>query len=233
MKKLNYYFRTATRRIIQVTGLHSLLWKKKSMRKFLWKKFAQQGELSFHEHSGANFRMSERFDSQTIALFEKNGFNSNDYKGKRILDLGAGSKLRSLFFKEAELFVIEPLAKKFMKLPQSDLHLAKKVYSIPAENRIVSLGCSIDFILCINVLDHCYDLKQVLENIHFYLKKDSVFFLSVDIHEDYKDAMHPISFSKAELFSTLKEVGFVIEKELKTDYEFTVDECVSVRMRKV
>jgi SAM-dependent methyltransferase len=209
---------------LEKTKLFSLLWKIKPMRSKLWALFAQKGELSFHKTLGMTYRMSDDFKTNSKLFFEKLKYDQNSYKNKNILDVGAGSKLRSAFFVDANIFAIEPLADKYSKLPQSDLHTAKKVYSKSAETFIDEFNEKFDFIMCINVLDHCYDEIRVLSNVYKYLNSNGEFLLSVDIHKKHDDPMHPISLTKEKLFSNLKMIGFNIREIYETIDDFSKSE---------
>ncbi len=61
-----------------------------------WEKNAQPGELLYHQRS--DWRAQPDFFSHTIDLFQFFGFKSTDFACKTVLDLGAGSRLRSGFF---------------------------------------------------------------------------------------------------------------------------------------
>ena len=104
--------------------------------------------------------------NQTNLLFEHFGLKPGDYSGKTVIDLGAGSKLRSRYFSEAELIAIEPLADRFLKeIDWCDLAQAHEVYSVPAETKIESCVGRADLLISINVLDHCYDFERIIEGV--------------------------------------------------------------------
>lgn len=232
MNKLIHLTNRIIRKIFKETKLFTLLWKVKPLRKSLWRMLAQPGEYAFHDTAGKDFRMSDDFMIQTATFFEKFKFNKNQYSKKNVLDLGAGSRLRSLFFEDSDIYVIEPLAKKFLSLPQSDLHKAKAVHSEPAETFVSKIKEKMDFVMCLNVLDHCYDYSLVLSNIYNYLKKDGEFLLSVDIHEDFKCPMHPVSLTKEKLFTALKDIGFITKEIFETGNDFTHDKSLTIILKK-
>ena len=96
---------------------------------------AQAGELEFHQRN--RWRTTPAFAEQSAKLFEHFGFAANDYVGRTVIDLGAGSKLRTKFFDQAEIIVIEPLADRYIATVEwSDLEDAAQVHSVPAEQLV-------------------------------------------------------------------------------------------------
>jgi 2-polyprenyl-3-methyl-5-hydroxy-6-metoxy-1,4-benzoquinol methylase len=155
-----------------------------------WRENAQSGEFQFHLNN--KWRQSDDFMEQTIKLFDYFGFARNDYQNKTIIDLGAGSRLRSKYFTGANIIAIEPLADKFIEeIMWCDLSDALAVYSIPAERRINQCLNVADLVVSINVLDHCYDFELIIGNISAYLTAGGLAFLSFDKHE-FPDKMHPL-----------------------------------------
>jgi SAM-dependent methyltransferase len=162
-------------------------------KKIFWKIISQTTELKFHKKS--KYRNTDNFTIESNNMFKKYGFNEHDYKNKNILDAGCGSKLRTLFFKDANLYVSEPLAEKFIKsIKWCDLKLAKKVYNTMSEEYIPELENNIDLIVCINVLDHCYNSGIVLNNFKRYLKNHGKLLLSVDVSDKFH-YQHPSNLS--------------------------------------
>lgn len=179
----------------------------------VWEKQAQAGELDFHKVN--TWRNSPEFMIDTALLLDGFGFTPSDYIDRTILDLGAGSKLRSKYFKESRIIVLEPLANKFIKeIDWCDLDTAKVVYSIPAEQLVEELINTIDFAMSINVLDHCFDFGNIIKNLHKYLKKDGLAFLSFDSHL-VPDDMHPLILTAPICQEIFQKNGFVIKKMSK------------------
>ncbi|MEM7102985.1 MAG: methyltransferase domain-containing protein [Bacteroidota bacterium] len=186
---------------------------KTSASKKKWKEVSQKGEFNFHKSS--EWRNTSDFMDKTIKLFKSFGFNHEDYKGKTVLDLGAGSKLRSKFFHGARLIVIEPMADDCIReIPWCDLNDAEKVYSTPAEEYIEKLEEKVDFVVSINVLDHCYNFKDIVGNIHKYLKKGGLAFLSFDAHF-VTNKMHPLILTDKICTKIFEEIGFEIQRKSK------------------
>jgi hypothetical protein len=78
--------------------------------KLVWR-LAQQWEFLFHRKDG--WRHTPDFMAHTARLFQHFGFRPDQYRGRTVVDVGAGSMLRSRFFEEARLVAIEPLADRF------------------------------------------------------------------------------------------------------------------------
>lgn len=155
-----------------------------------WQEQAQEGEFEFHRND--EWRPSEDFMRQTQALLSSFGFDPHAWADKTVVDLGAGSRLRTKYFVGANLIAVEPLGDRFMaEIPWSDLCDATALYSRPAEERIDDLVGNVDLLVSINVLDHCFNFDRILRNIHDYLKPDGIAFLSFDRHET-PDDMHPL-----------------------------------------
>lgn len=178
-----------------------------------WQADAQTNEFDWHKHD--EWRPSKKFAEDNERLLRSWGFNESDYSGQMVVDLGAGSKLRTRFFKDAELVVIEPLADKFLKeIPWCDLNDAQKVYSTAAEERIAELEGQADFVMSVNVLDHCYDFQLIIENIYSYLKKGGLAFLSFDEHF-ITDKMHPLVLTDSICSKIFLDLGFTIEQKTR------------------
>ena len=159
-----------------------------------WATEAQEGEFSFHKND--TWRKTPDFMQQTDRLLRHFGFTPEEYAGRVVVDVGAGSMLRTKFFKDAHLVVVEPLADRFLAdIPACDLRDAAEVYSTPAEQLIGELVGRADLVISINVLDHCYDFPQIVDNIRQYLKPDGLAFLTFDMH-DKADHMHPLSLTE-------------------------------------
>lgn len=160
-----------------------------------WQDKAQPGELAYHVND--KWRPSEKFMRDTAALFESYGYKSDDYTGKRILDIGAGSRLRSKYFIGSEIIAIEPLAEKFINVIEwCDLPDATMLYTQPAERFIPELKDTIDLTISINVLDHCFDFRKIIYNIAKYIKPvTGRALLSFDSHSII-NTMHPLMLNE-------------------------------------
>jgi hypothetical protein len=175
-----------------------------------WEHKAQEGEFKFHKRD--KWRNTPDFMAQTDRLFHHFGFAPDEYAGKTVVDVGAGSKLRTRYFTGARLVVVEPLADRFLaEIPTCDLRDAAEVHSRPAEQRIESLVGQADLVVSINVLDHCFDFAEIVTNIRHYLKPDGLAFLSFDMHAEADD-MHPLSLTEETCAPIFSDAGLKIEK---------------------
>lgn len=174
-----------------------------------WRK-AQKGELAFHRQD--TWRPSELFMEDTRALFQYWGFNWQSFVDQTILDVGAGSRLRTKYFRGTTIIAIEPLAFEFSRdLRWSDLYEADEVYPVPAESLVENLATEeIDAAFCINVLDHSFNAPLIISNIWQYLKPGGLFILSVDTHAE-PDELHPLSFSQRHIRVLLETLGFSVK----------------------
>jgi 2-polyprenyl-3-methyl-5-hydroxy-6-metoxy-1,4-benzoquinol methylase len=175
-----------------------------------WSQQAQEGEFRFH--AGNEWRQSDDFMRQTVRLLDNFGFTPTQYDGRAIIDLGAGSRLRTKYFQGARIIAIEPLADRFIEeIEWCDLGDAAEVYSVPAEERIEQCGGRADLVISINVLDHCFDLQRIIENVRFYLKSDGLAFLSFD-KQKKADRMHPLKLDETICEKIFEQAGFVVER---------------------
>lgn len=175
-----------------------------------WEKDAQTGEFDFHRKD--RWRQTDDFVGQSDRLFRHFGFEPRQFVGKTVVDLGAGSKLRTKFFQGSRLLVIEPLADRFLaEIDWTDLRDAAAVHSVPAEQCVESLVGEVDLLVSVNVLDHCYDFGQIVDNIRNYLKPDGLAFVSFDKHA-VADEMHPLSLTEESSTRMFTDRGLVVEK---------------------
>jgi SAM-dependent methyltransferase len=191
-----------------------------------WAERGQPSELSHHR--GSRGRASDKtWMANTNEHFTNFGYTPNYFANKTIIDLGAGSKSRAVWFTDSKIISIEPLADQFNTIRHYDLDKAGEVYSEPAEKFLENLENTADGIICINVLDHCYDTRTIMENCYKYLKADGEFCLSVDLHEG-RDDKHPIGFTLETLKQLIDETGFEIIKETEVISKLYSGHCAGV-----
>lgn len=203
------------------------------LKKILWKIFQQTSELKHHKGEGGEFRSSNDFDKQSDRFFKALGYDKAEFSQKWIIDVGAGSRLRTHFFNEARIAAIEPLASKFRKLPQCDFDKAEKVFACSAEQFIPELKNIANLIVCINVLDHVYNPTQVIRNCSSYLKQDGEFILQTDYHPVTSDLTHPCEFTKAKLVEIFRANGFEIVHEYEGSYITANPNETTIKFRKI
>lgn len=190
--------------------VHVIPWENLAVRKMMWRRFRQNGEFNFHKNQA--WRPKEDFLTEVSGILEHLGYGRNQFGGQIVLDVGAGSQLLTRFFEGAYIIAIEPLADKFLtELDWCELKDADEVYSVPAEQRLRNLVEQVDFVVCINVLDNCFDPPSVLKNIHEYLRSGGKACISVDCHLD-RDPMHPHIMSEISLVQMSHDTGFTVEK---------------------
>ena len=191
-----------------------------------WQDKGQPAELSHHKRSRSRSSDST-WMAESKKYFESFGYDSKHFANKTLIDLGAGSKSRALWFSDSDIISIEPLADKFKSIPHYDLNKAGKVYSEPAEKYLEELEGIADGIICINVLDHCYNAKIIMENCYKYLKSNGEFCLSVDLHKG-RDDKHPIGFTLESLKQLIDVTGFEIVKETEVISRLYSGHCSGV-----
>jgi SAM-dependent methyltransferase len=156
----------------------------------VWDSVAQPGELAFHKRP--NIRSTGQWEAKNAQFWQRRGFSAEGWDGKLIVDVGAGSRLRSLFFRGARIIAIEPLAEKYIaEVEWQDLDRAEQVYAVPAEKDIPELHGRADLLVSMNALDHGYDFEAAVMNISRYLKPDGLAHLSFDRH-DRPDNLHQL-----------------------------------------
>jgi SAM-dependent methyltransferase len=172
-----------------------------------WAVTAQEHEYAFH--AANEWRRSPRFATDSARLWEHFGFRADQLAGKTVVDVGAGSRLRTRFFTGARIVAIEPLADRFRALDFSDLNTAAACYSTAGEVRLPELVGQADAVVSVNALDHGYDFDTAIENIAAYLKPNASAFLSFDLHEQ-ADEMHPLLLTEASCRQLFANVGLAV-----------------------
>ena len=170
---------------------------------------AQAGELQWHKDNP--WRADDAaFMQDTKLLMYRFGFSPDDFSS--VIDAGAGPRLRSRFFTSAEITAIEPLADEYMAaFDWCDLW-DYKTYSQPIEIYIPKLKA--EFLMSINVLDHCQDFDKAIKNISRYSNN---IFLSFDIGDPTPDELHPLILSEDISEKTFKKYGLFVSDKTKTN----------------
>jgi SAM-dependent methyltransferase len=155
---------------------------------------AQRGEFDWHYKNP--WRADDwDFIINTKTLFEYFNFERDDFKYKSILDVGAGPRLRTKYFKNAIITALEPLGERYIcNFKWCDLRDVP-LYVNAIEEFIPELANQFDFIISINALDHCYDFSLAVSNMCQYLKHDGLLFLSYDCCEG-SDLLHPLNLNE-------------------------------------
>lgn len=156
-----------------------------------WAKSAQPGELAFHIRPGIRAR-DDQWSAEVNSKWEYAELGPNDYEGKVVVDIGAGSRLRTLYFKGAHIVAVEPLADEFQsEVEWEDLSQAAEIYPVAAEVLIESLVGKADLVVSVNALDHGYNFAEGIVNVSKYLKPGGLAYLTFDQHTK-PDNMHPL-----------------------------------------
>ena len=175
----------------------------------------QEGEFAAHKEP--NIRTTSEWDSSVVQLWETFNFSAEQFEGQTVLDVGAGSKLRGIYFQGINYIALEPLADRFLKeLGWCNLKLANSVISRPAAEYVEELTDSVDFIFSINFLDHCYNFQDIIYNLRGYLNDSGTALLSFDEHAA-PDEKHPIKLTKEICDKIFEATGFKIDKFEYTD----------------
>lgn len=169
---------------------------------------AQAGQLAHHQ------RWSEEVGADvhrhnTREEFETLGIGPYDFQGKTILDFGAGSRLRSLYFQDARIIALEPLALKYINTVRDcDIFKADEIITTPGETLVEPLRECADLILCRDMLDQCRDPVAILNNLAAYLKPDGLILLSFDVRTQ-ADVCHPHVLDDHAIEMQCEQVGLV------------------------
>lgn len=173
-----------------------------------WVSIAQPGELRFYaQHPPFDV---EAFVAGQWARF---GFARDAFAGQVLIDLGCGPTVQAAWFTGVKrLIAIDPLAVRYSEhVPWNRLHLAHKVYTYAAEERIKAIVGKADALISRNALDHGFDFGQSARNIAAYLKPSGFAFISVDCHEP-ADPLHQMRLTPDHCESCYAAAGLLIEK---------------------
>ena len=146
-----------------------------------WRRIHQKSELAYQQRS--NWRFSANWHKIVAAAFEYAGVGLTDFAGKIVIDIGAGPRSFCEELEGCNAFLVEPLAKSYMKFNHEVYQISqvRKVFALPAEKTISQLENQADLVWCWNVLDHCFSWRVALLNILKYLKLGGVAIIFTDI----------------------------------------------------
>jgi hypothetical protein len=177
-----------------------------------WAGPAQDQEFAYHAaHKG---RRSPQFTVNSARFWQHFGFRADQFAGQLIVDVGAGSRLRTRYFDGARIVAVEPLADRFRTLDFCDLDCAEACFCVPGETLVPELVNRADAVLSINALDHGYDFDKSIQNIAAYLQPGAPAFLSFDLH-DQADAMHPLVLTEASCRGTFSAAGLTVSRVME------------------
>ena len=178
-----------------------------------WERICQPFELDWQRKESA-WRSTDRWLLVKEKLLKIHSLSFSNYAGKLIIDLGSGPRSMCEWFEDASIICIDPLANEYLSMQTGWLELPRivAVFSQPAEDRIADLEGIADFVWCNNVLDHCFNPSAVVNNLAFYLKTGSSFFLATDIKPPYLG--HPGTGGREAV------IGMVLSASLTTTYTY-------------
>jgi SAM-dependent methyltransferase len=124
------------------------------------------------------------------------GLTRNDYKGKKVIDIGCGPR-GSLEWATmaAERVGLDPLASRYLPLRASRHEM--KYVTAPAESIPFPEGY-FDIVTCLNALDHVDDLQKSIAEIKRITRTGGLFLLSVEIDHPPSDT-EPITISEQDM----------------------------------
>jgi len=160
-------------------------------RRKQWERVHQPYELAYHRQG--NYRWPGReslWDEQWEAVFATFGdLTPTTFEiGACLADIGCGSRPALQWFtQDYDLYCLDPLLDDFRVIPQmadfwNDPRIVAKE-SRPAEELVESMAGKMDLVLCWNVLDHTFDWRKIVTNLHAYVSADGVVLLGTDTGE--------------------------------------------------
>lgn len=151
---------------------------------------------------------------------------------KKILDVGAGAGTLSFYLASLgyEVVAVETseTATKIAEESTKWLKLEKNLQFFQGQIEEFKYRGHFDLILCIEVLEHCFDDRKVLKKIYNILRKGGILVLSSPLRNSPlsklgliskfdKNVGHLRRYDKNEIFTKLETTGFVIEKYIETE----------------
>lgn len=173
-----------------------------------WEDIAQNGELQYWQDHASSAQSAEERSGHLWQIF---GFGKDEFRGKTIVDIGAGPLVRSTWFRGAELIAVDPLIDGYAELEWPFLDRCRATFSSAAEDYVPQLSGRADVVVSLNALDHAHDFARIVRNIADYLRGDGLAFLSFDCHPD-EDPLHQMTAEPWECEAAFAEAGLEIRK---------------------
>lgn len=151
---------------------------------------------------------------------------------KKILDVGAGAGTLSFYLASLGYKVVaveeSRTATKIAKESIRRLKLENNLQFFQGQFEDFKYNGSFDLVLCLEVLEHCFDDGEVLMKIHNNLREDGVLILSAPLRNAPlarlglvskfdKDVGHLRRYEKDDIFTKLERSDFVVEKYIETE----------------
>lgn len=202
-----------------------------------WYIVHQPFELRYHQQP--NFRWPGQeaiWNEQWDNVFHFAGLNKDSFTNNQLmLDVGCGSKPSLDWFNAGDKYGIDPLLEEYRKIPTMkdywNDHKNDHFLNVPAEQQVSKFNNKFDFVLCWNVLDHCFDAEKVLRNIYFYAKADAVILIGTDMSET-PHLGHPGIKSREAFMSVIREL-FMIEKEVNSAFKYCRQRAFVLRKKTI
>lgn len=139
----------------------------------------------------------------------------------KLLDAGCGPAGIHLLFPKNTSWAVDPLLSVYQK--QELLFSLPHTVYLNEQLETMSLPDPMDWIFCMNVLNHTLDPLCCLNNMYQWLKPGGKFLLSVDVHRSSwgksifrslpADMLHPQQFTVADYRQMIQRSGLLIERE--------------------
>lgn len=145
----------------------------------------------------------------------------NEFRGKKVLDIGSGPMPSALALENIELYCLDPLHSKYAKAgsPYS-LQEYENVIFVEGSAEKLPFGTNFfDVVLTVNAIDHVDDLSQTAEEIQRVLKPNGTFLAHVHYHK--KTVTEPIEINDKifrSLFSSIHKLKKISESNEKHGY---------------
>jgi SAM-dependent methyltransferase len=191
-----------------------------------WEKTSQPMELNIWK----NFNYHEDRNTWWKGLFE--AYKSiEDEAIHSILEVGCGPFAKNTQFvidalklKPKQIFLNDPLLNEYIKLNKPVVRIIKEyratIYSTPLEECIIEKP--VDMIICINVLDHVFNIKLCFEAIYKALNPQGILIFGNDLTNDIDfnstpkndpyGMLHPIRFEYDDINGYLKNYSPMFDK---------------------
>ncbi|MBI5356150.1 methyltransferase domain-containing protein [Candidatus Collierbacteria bacterium] len=179
----------------------------------------QRGLISRHNFAYINFF---RFVLPTIQKINP----------KRILDIGAGAGTLSFYLASLGYKIVAvEISKTATEIAKESLRFLKLENNLQVfQSRLEEFKYSgpFDLVLCLEVLEHCFDDKKVLLKIHNNLRKGGILILSTPlknaplvklglVSKFDKEVGHLRRYDKNEIITKLNMAGFVVKSYIETE----------------
>ena len=162
---------------------------------------AQKHELKWGRIVGtSNYQEDNDFYKDLFKITGKT------FRGKKVVEIGAGpyGLVRSIVAEEK--IIIEPLGKEYEKLYSRDVNIQyidQKAESIDLKSE------TIDFVLLLNVINHCERPDKVIKEVKRILIKGGILYFFTPLHKEI-DNKHLYSYDFEKIIYLLRDFKFSV-----------------------